>query len=122
MQIKGYQTLGSLADRNRKEMGQYTYDKKMKEKQERAIQASNFVGKTTSNAKPRERQVGDRDYIPPWRESKKIDKSLEKIAPIVSLAKKDNSELKKQAVKNAEEAHRYIMTGKKGAGSGPPTI
>ena len=113
--IKGLQTLGSLADKNRKEMGQYLYDKKMREKEERAIMASNYVGQ--SNGTPRERKVGDKDYIPPWRSTKEIDKSLERLAPPVVA-----QESTKLDIKTTEEAHRYIMTGKKGQGSGPPTI
>ena len=114
--IKGYQTLGSLADKNRKEMGQYNYDKKMKEKEERAIQASTYVGKTFNGGKSRQRQIGDRNYIPPWREGP-IDKSLEKLVPKIV-----EDQPSKIDIKTAEEAHRYIMTGKKGQGSGPPTI
>ncbi len=112
------QTLGSIADKNRKEMGQYAYDKKMKEKEERAIQASNYVGQTKGT--PRERKVGDKDYIPPWRDTKTIDKSLERLShPIIASSSKEPPKID---IKTAEEAHRYIMTGKKGQGSGPPTI
>jgi putative FmdB family regulatory protein len=114
--IKGFQTLGSIADRNRKQMGQYLYDKKMKEKEERAIQASNYVGQVYNGGKARERSVGDRNYTPPWR-SGKIDKTLEKLTPNIVEDKPTKID-----IRTAEEAHRYIMTGKKGLGSGPPTI
>jgi predicted nucleic acid-binding Zn ribbon protein len=117
--IKGFKTLGSLADENRKKMGQYTYDKKMKEKKEREIAASKFVGETFNGGKPRERSVGDKDYIPPWRETKKIDKSLERLAPPIISTEKEPPKID---VKTAEEAHRYIMTGKKGPGLGPLTV
>ena len=90
----------------------------MKEKEERAIQASTYVGQMVEGAHNRERKVGDRDYIPPWRTTKEIDKSLERLAPPVVVPEKPS----KLDIQTAEEAHRYIMTGKKGQGSGSPTI
>lgn len=108
---KSPQTLGGLADKNRKAMGSYLYDKKMREKRERAIQASNYVGKTFGNTSTRKRDIDDREYVPPWREGP-VDTSLAKMVEI---------EPGTEFVKITKEGQRYIMEGKKGEGAGNAT-
>lgn len=88
--IKQYNTLGALADANRKKLGIYGLEEKQRQLREERLSANEFVGSLPQGASVVKREAKDT----PWRKANEpVDLSLTRM--------------------NKEQTHKYIMTGKK---------
>lgn len=88
--VKEVKTVGQLADKNRRAMGQYGYEDAMRKIQEDKLTTNQFVGSLPKGASVVQREAKDT----PWRKAtENVDTSLARM--------------------NKEQTERYVMMGKK---------
>ncbi len=88
--VKEVKTIGQLADKNRRELGTYGYQEKMRQLQEERLTTNEFKGSLPKGASVVQREAKDT----PWRKAtEKVDTSLARM--------------------NKEQTERFVMTGKK---------